>query len=61
MVAVDGNGAVNHQPEFAAACATESADRAAIEGAIAMAWTAIDAAAEGPLRDHLLAGGDGGG
>ena len=61
MVGVDGNGAVNHQPEFTAACATESADRAAIEGAIAMAWTAIDAAAEGPLRDRLLAGDDGGG
>jgi amidohydrolase len=56
MLGIDGGGAVNHQAEFAAACATESADRAAIEGAIAMAWTAIDAAAEGPLRDRLLAG-----
>jgi len=61
MLAVDGNGAVNHQPEFAAACVTESADRAAIDGAVAMAWTAIDAAAEGPLRDRLLTGSDGGG
>jgi hypothetical protein len=52
---------VNHQPEFAAACVTESADRAAIDGAVAMAWTAIDAAAEGPLRDRLLTGSDGGG
>ena len=56
MLGVDGNGAVNHQAEFAAACATESADRAAIEGAVAMAWTAIDAAADGPLRDRLLGG-----
>jgi len=54
-LAVDAAGAVNHQPEFAAACATPSADRAAIDGAVAMAWTAIDAAAEGPLRDRLLA------
>ena len=46
---------MNHQPEFAAACATPSADEAAIAGAVAMAWTAIDAAAEGPLRDRLLA------
>lgn len=54
MVGIDSAGAVNHQPEFAAACATESADRAAIDGAVALAWTAIDAAAEGPLRDRLL-------
>jgi amidohydrolase len=54
MVGLDSAGAVNHQPEFAAACATESADRAAIDGAVAMAWTAIDAAADGPLRDRLL-------
>jgi amidohydrolase len=60
MLGVDANGAVNHQPEFAAACVTDSADRAAIDGAVAMAWTAIDAAAEGPLRDRLLAGSDGG-
>ncbi|MFL5798834.1 MAG: M20 family metallopeptidase [Actinomycetota bacterium] len=54
MLGIDGAGAVNHQPEFAAACVTESADRAVIDGAVAMAWTAIDAAAEGPLRDRLL-------
>jgi amidohydrolase len=55
MVGVDANGAVNHQAEFAAACANESADRAAIEGAVAMAWTAIDAAADDELRERLLA------
>jgi len=54
-LAVDAAGAVNHQPAFAAACATPAADRAAIDGAVAMAWTAIDAAAEGSLRDRLLA------
>jgi amidohydrolase len=57
MLGVDAGGAVNHQAEFAAACATPSADEAAIAGAVAMAWTAIDAAAEGPLRDRLLANG----
>jgi len=46
---------VNHQPEFAAACATPVADRAAIEGAIAMAWTAIDAATDPAVRERLLA------
>jgi amidohydrolase len=55
-VAIDSLPAVNHQPEFTAACATESADKAVLDGAIAMAWTAIDAAADGPLRDRLLAG-----
>jgi metal-dependent amidase/aminoacylase/carboxypeptidase family protein len=57
MLGIDGKGAVNHQPGFADACATESADDAVIAGAVAMAWTAIDAAAEGPLRERLLAGG----
>lgn len=47
---------VNHQPGFAAACATEVADRAVLDGAIAMAWTAIDAAADDGLRERLLAG-----
>ncbi|MCA2221971.1 hypothetical protein [Nonomuraea aurantiaca] len=37
-----GLPAVNHQPEFAAACATPAADRAVLDGATAMAWTAID-------------------
>ena len=54
-IAVDGAGAVNHQAAFAAACAAESADRAVLDGAVAMAWTAIDAAADGPVRERLLA------
>ena len=45
--------AVNHQPEFTAHCVTEQADRAAIEGALAMAWTAIDMAADEQLRARL--------
>jgi amidohydrolase len=53
-IGIDARGAVNHQPEFAAACVSESADRAVLEGALALAWTAIDAAT-GPLRDRLLA------
>jgi amidohydrolase len=56
LVAIESDGAVNHQPEFAAACVTSSADRAVRDGALAMAWTAIDAAAPGPLRERLLAG-----
>jgi hypothetical protein len=50
--------AVNHQPEFAAHCITGPADDALVAGAVAMAWTVIDAAGEGPLRERLLAAAD---
>ena len=56
LLAIDSNGAVNHQPEFAAACITGSADTAVRDGAVALAWTAIEAASPGPLRERLLAG-----
>jgi amidohydrolase len=56
LMAIDAGGSVNHQPEFAAACVTPSADTAVRDGALAMAWTAIDLAEPGPLRDRLLAG-----
>jgi amidohydrolase len=54
LVAIDAGGAVNHQPAFAAACVTPSADAAVHDGAVAMAWTAIDAATRPELREHLL-------
>jgi amidohydrolase len=47
--------AVNHQPEFTAHCVTPGADEALGHGAIAMAWSAIDTAADEPLREKLLA------
>lgn len=53
-IGIDADGAVNHQAEFAARCATESADKAVLEGATALAWTAIDAATEPDLRERLL-------
>jgi amidohydrolase len=56
LIGIDGGGSVNHQPEFAAACVTPSADAAVIDGALAMAWTCIDAARHDTLRQHLLAG-----
>ena len=55
MIGVDAHGAVNHQPEFAAACVGPSAELALTDGALAMAWTAIDAATDPALRDGLLA------
>lgn len=48
---------VNHTRGFTAACATDDADRAVRDGAIAMAQAAVDAATEPALRDRLLAGG----
>ncbi len=53
LVGIEAGGAANHQPAFAAACANASADRAVIDGALAMAWTAIDVAANDALRDRL--------
>lgn len=46
MLGLDCAPAVNHQPEFTAACITPTADRAVLDGAIAMAWTAADLAAK---------------
>jgi amidohydrolase len=54
FIGIDSLPAVNHQPEFAAHCATPAADRAVIDGALAMAWTAIDLAATAGLRERLL-------
>ncbi|MEV4645703.1 M20 family metallopeptidase [Saccharopolyspora sp. NPDC049357] len=56
MIAVECGDAVNHQAEFAAACATPSADLAVLDGAVAMAWTALAAVLDGTQRERLLAG-----
>jgi amidohydrolase len=54
LIGIDSMSAVNHQKEFANRCITDSADRAACDGALAMAWTAIDLARERSLRNRLL-------
>lgn len=46
--------AVNHQPEFAAACASEAGDRAVIDGALLVAWALIDTANDPDLLARLL-------
>ena len=56
MIGINSWPASNHQPEFTEFCATEAADRAVLDGALAMAWTAIDLAQDGSLRERLLAG-----
>lgn len=53
---LDSFPASNHQPEFAAFCVTPVADRAVLDGAVAMAWTAVDAATTEPVRQRLLGG-----
>lgn len=55
MIGINSLPAVNHQPEFAAHCATPDADQALLDGALAMAWTAIDAATDDALRASLIA------
>ncbi len=55
MIGINSLPAVNHQPEFAAHSATPDADQALMDGALAMAWTAIDAATDEALRASLLA------
>ena len=54
LIGINSIPAVNHQPEFTAACATPDADRAIVDGAIAMAWTAIDIASDKSLRERLM-------
>ncbi len=54
LIGIETHGAVNHQREFAAACVTPSADAAVRDGAVALAWTAIDAATDPELRARLL-------
>ena len=53
-IGINSLPAVNHQPEFTAHCITESADKAVVDGALAMAWTAIDLACDVKLRERLM-------
>jgi amidohydrolase len=54
MIGIDSLPAVNHQPEFTAHCVTEAADKALVDGALALAWTAVDLASDTALRERLL-------
>jgi hypothetical protein len=53
MIGINSLPAANHQPEFTAHCITETADKAVLDGALAMAWTAIDLAQQPALRERL--------
>jgi amidohydrolase len=54
MIGINSLPAVNHQPEFTAHCVRADADKALIDGALAMAWTCIDMAQNAAVRDRLL-------
>lgn len=57
LIGLETSGAVIHEPAFAEVAAGPSADKAIVDGALAMAMTAIDAATMPELRDRLVAGG----
>lgn len=53
FIAIESNGANIHELSFREAAASESADRAVIDGATAMAWTVVDVAGDLALREEL--------
>lgn len=53
-IGINSLPAVNHQPEFTAHCVTEAADKAIVDGSLAMAWTAIDLATDAQVCERLL-------
>ncbi|GAB2566558.1 M20 family metallopeptidase [Nocardia heshunensis] len=53
VIGIDAGGAVTHQPAFAAAAVNASADRAVLDGATALARTAIHIAGDKVHRDRL--------
>ncbi|MHB8439469.1 MAG: M20 family metallopeptidase [Acidimicrobiales bacterium] len=54
LVGIDAGGVGVHHPGFAEAAVGPSAEVALHDGAVAMAWTAIDAALNPSVRDRLL-------
>lgn len=59
-IGIDSLPAVNHQPEFAAAAVSSAADRAAVDGARALAFALLDAATDPDTRQHLIGDTNGG-
>jgi len=54
LLGLDSGGAVIHEPAFADAVVGPSAEQAAIDGALSMAFTAIDVATDPDLRRHVM-------
>ena len=55
MIGISCLPAVNHQPEFTAHCVGATAERSLLDGALALAWTAIDLARDDVLSARLRA------
>lgn len=58
VIGLDSAGAVTHQPEFAAACITPSADTAVLDGAKLLARTVVRATQDSEVRARLLGGAE---
>ena len=54
MIGINSLPAGNHQPEFTAHCVKAEADKAVLDGALTMAWTAIDMAQDANVRNRLM-------
>ncbi|MCJ0902059.1 M20 family metallopeptidase [Rhodococcus sp. ARC_M6] len=54
IIGLECNGTGNHQAEFTRYCRSETGDKAVLDGALGMAWTAIDCASDSDLRARLL-------
>ncbi|HMK63093.1 MAG TPA: M20 family metallopeptidase [Acidimicrobiales bacterium] len=54
LVGLDSGGAVIHEPAFADATVGPSAEQTAIDGALSMAFTAVDIATDSELRREMM-------
>ena len=54
LLGIESFPAVNHQPEFTVHCVSTAADKALMDGALAMAWTAIAAGADEGICRRLV-------
>jgi amidohydrolase len=54
FLGLEAGGAMVHEPAFADAAVGPSAEQVVLDGALSMAFTAIDAASDPDLRRHLL-------
>jgi metal-dependent amidase/aminoacylase/carboxypeptidase family protein len=55
-IGIESLPAVNHHREFTAHCMTAAAERGLVDGAVALAWTAIDVSQDGALAERLTRG-----
>lgn len=58
LLGLESGGSVIHEPAFARATVGPSAEKAMIDGALSLAFTAIDAAVDQDLRRHLVEAAD---